>query len=115
MLESEEPDAGTRKNSRRRPTVRLSGVVLAAVPRFGESHIVPRMQFNPPAVVFCFRRGNQTKRRTEPLNRKRLHHYAAVIDRPYSDIRCSRSLRACSRSKAERVARSSIFASKPSF
>ncbi len=56
MLESEEPDAGTRRMPADSPTVRLSGIVLAAVPRFMESHIVSRLQFNPPVIVFPFER-----------------------------------------------------------
>jgi hypothetical protein len=34
----------------------LSGIVLAAVPRFMESHVVPRLQFNPPAIFLPFGR-----------------------------------------------------------
>jgi hypothetical protein len=57
------------------------GIVLAAVPRFMESHVVSRLHFNPPTIVPRFGgTRHQAKRRARPLNRKRLHHDAAIIE-----------------------------------
>jgi hypothetical protein len=60
----------------------LSGIVLAAVPRFMESHVIARLQFNPPAIVLPFgRTRHESKCCAKPFNRKRLHQYAAIVER----------------------------------
>lgn len=46
-----------------------------------ESHVVPWLQFNPPAIVLPFGcTWHQAKHRAKPLDRKRLYHYAAIIE-----------------------------------
>jgi hypothetical protein len=46
-----------------------------------ERHVVPWLQFNPPAIFLLLgRTRHQAKCRARSLNREGLHHYAAVIE-----------------------------------
>jgi hypothetical protein len=46
-----------------------------------ESHVVARLQLDPPPIVFLLRRSwNEPKRRTKSLNRKGLYFYSPEFD-----------------------------------
>lgn len=48
-----------------------------------ESHVVARLQLDPPTLVLIFWRSwNEPEGRTKSLNRKRLHFYALVFNGP---------------------------------
>jgi len=48
-----------------------------------ESHVIPRLHFNPPPIALLFgSTRHEPKRRAESPDRKRLHHYAPKIDCP---------------------------------
>jgi len=59
-----------------------SSIILSAVPRLVKRHIIPGLQLNPRIVIiFFWRAGCQAERSAEPLNLKRLHLDADMLDR----------------------------------
>ncbi len=60
-----------------------SCIIVSTVPRFEKRHVVPGLHLYRPLVIILLRRTrNETKRCVEPLDLKRLHLDAAILDGP---------------------------------